>query len=519
MSRPGVEVDSAASAPPLGVPTDTSVAFIVGEALQGSTDAPTRITSLDDFTRVYGERITGVESYDAVDTYFHEGGATAYFMRLADGAEAATADAAAIVAANTANAASPGAWGDGLKLDVVPTPGGTTFAAQADAGELDKPKSRSKKNGNGAPERSALLTFPDQQAPGDTFMATVSVGTTIVQTSQPLVTRRELAQFLASGSYMTLAGPDDDTPVAAGSVTLAGGDDGAVPVAAATALPDTLAVINKELGPGQVLAPGKSDTNSHAALLAHAAATNRYAILDGGVGDDALAMQSAAALLRGAAEDRYGMLWAPWAVVPGLAPGTSRTVPWSPVQAALCARNDLAGNPNQAAAGPYGQTQWVQGLAQRFTPDECETLLYAGVDTARYVYGNVEAYAFRSLSDPAGPNQDWWQANWGRLAMAIVAEGDATGEDFVFSQLDGRGLDIAAFGGALAGDLISFYNAGALYGEDATEAFVVNVGPAVNTVVKLSEGILSAVVSVRMSPHAELVKITIVKQPITVSLV
>ena len=103
--------------------------------------------------------------------------------------------------------------------------------------------------------------------------------------------------------------------------------------------------------------------------------------------------------------------------------------------------------------------------------------------------------------------------------MAIVAEGDATGEDFVFSQLDGRGLDIAAFGGALAGDLIRFYNAGALFGADPTEAFVVNVGPAVNTLPKLADGILSAVVSVRMSPHAELVQIQIVKQPITVSLV
>ena len=511
MSRPGVEVTSAASAPPLGVPTDTSVAFVIGEAQMGPTDRPTRLTSLTDFTTTYGDRITGVESYDALDTYFHEGGATAYFLRLSDGAAAATADATSIVAGNTLDAANPGAWGDGLKLDVVTTPGGTTQSSKSS-------KSKSSGNGNGA-QRSALLTYPEQHAPGDTFMATVSLGGKAVQTSQPMTTQDELAQFLSSGPYLTITGSDGSAAIAAGSVTLAGGDDGTVPVTDAGALADALAVINPELGPGQVLAPGRSTMDDHAALLAHAAATNRYAILDGGVHDDALALQSAAELLRGADEDRYGMLWGPWAVVPGLAPGTSRTVPWSPVQAALCARNDLAGNPNQAAAGSFGQTQWVTDLTQRFTPAECETLLYAGVDTARSVYGTIEAYAFRSLSDPAGNNQAWVQANYGRLAMAIVAEGEATGEDFVFSQIDGRGLDIAAFGGALAGDLITFYNAGALYGDDSTEAFVVNVGPAVNTPAKLADGVLSAVVSVRMSPHAELVQIQIVKQPITVSLV
>ena len=46
-----------------------------------------------------------------------------------------------------------------------------------------------------------------------------------------------------------------------------------------------------------------------------------------------------------------------------------------------------------------------------------------------------------------------------------------------------------------------------------------NIGPAVNTIDKQADGILSALLQVRMSPHAELVQIAIVKQPITVSLV
>ena len=51
-----------------------------------------------------------------------------------------------------------------------------------------------------------------------------------------------------------------------------------------------------------------------------------------------------------------------------------------------------------------------------------------------------------------------------------------------------------------------------------TEAYVVNVGPSVNTPATIADGQLCAVLSVRMSPHAELVRIQIVKYPTTVSL-
>ena len=42
MSRPGVEVTSAAMGPAHGVPTDTGVCLMIGEAAQGPTDRPTR---------------------------------------------------------------------------------------------------------------------------------------------------------------------------------------------------------------------------------------------------------------------------------------------------------------------------------------------------------------------------------------------------------------------------------------------------------------------------------------------
>jgi hypothetical protein len=102
--------------------------------------------------------------------------------------------------------------------------------------------------------------------------------------------------------------------------------------------------------------------------------------------------------------------------------------------------------------------------------------------------------------------------------MAIVARCEAVGEEVVFSQIDGKGHALAKFNGMIAGVLKELYDEGALYGDEPSEAFTVNTGPAVNTPKTLEAGELRAVASVRMSPHAELVDIEIVKVPITVAL-
>lgn len=476
MSRPGVEVYSLAAAPPSGVPTDTSVAFIVAEAAQGPTDAPTRLTSLDAFDSTYGStRIPGTYGRDSVEIAFSEGVSTIYFMRAADGALAATADAAAIAAGSTVDAASPGAWADGVKLDVAGSVGAKSVTVTSAAGAV------------------------------------------VQKSGAVLVTLGDLQGFLASGTTLVASGGDPTTPLTSGTVTLAGGDDGTLP-ASDTAVITAINGISKTLGPGNLGAPGRFAVDVQTALLAAAEATNRYAVLDTDPAADAVELLSATLELRGLDSDRYGMLWAPWAVVSGVAPGTKRTIPWSPIQMGACARVDKTGNPNQAAAGQWGVSNSAIGLTQAFSDDEAEQLLYAGVDTARTVYGAVEAYGFRSLVDPNGPRRDWLQANWGRLNMAIVAQSERVGQSKVFAQLDGRGHTIAAYNGALAGVLLDFYNRDALFGDTAVDAFEVNTGPQVNTIENIADGILSAVLDVCMSPHAELVRIYIVKSPIAVAL-
>jgi hypothetical protein len=447
-----------------------------------------------------------------MDAYFHNGGTVAYFMRMVDGGMEATGDISTITGSpDTGRVAYPGAYGDTVTLDVVSTPG---LMAVEESGRRKKKPSR--------PEvgRSSFLTYDVTPAAAGGLMATVKLGTAIVATSLPFTSNAELQAWCNAGSWVRIDTLTDDTaPANVGSVTFTGGSDGVVPCADVHALEDALDALPKELGPGQLNAPGKFDVDFHGVVLARAALTNRDAFLDGAPNDDKTGLESRAAALRGAQEDRYGALWGPWAVIPGVAPGTTRQVPWSPIQAALCARVDRQGNPNQAAAGAWGQAVWCDSLVTTFSEADCEELLYAGVNTARSIYGTIQAYAFRTLVDPAGPRSDWRELNHARLNMAMVADCDKAGQSSVFAQLDGRGHTLAAYGGAMGAVCLSYFQVDALYGDDATEAFVVNVGPAVNPPEQLADGVMRAVLSVRMSPHAELVKIEIVKNPITVPLV
>jgi len=275
---------------------------------------------------------------------------------------------------------------------------------------------------------------------------------------------------------------------------------------------NALAGLTADLGPGQILiadATLAAVQANQSALLAHAAACNRVALLTCADGT-AAQLQSAGQALQQDANGRYGALFAPSAVVPGVVAGTTRTVPYSAVEAGIIARNDLAYNPNQAAAGVLGQTLYAIDVNGRFSDLDYENLNNAGVNMARIIYGGVRTYGYRALVDPvAAPT--WLDFGWARLNMAITAEAEAIGQAFVFSQLDGQRRTISNFGGELAAMLNPFWASGALYGTDPLKAYAVDVGVSVNTDATIANGELHAVLSVRMSGMSEWVEIEIVK--------
>jgi len=281
---------------------------------------------------------------------------------------------------------------------------------------------------------------------------------------------------------------------------------------------DALDLFSETLGPGQVSAPGSTDVVVQTALLDHAASHNRVALIDGPASGDAASIVAAGAALTSTTNARYGAMFAPNAIIPGVAAGTTRSVSMAAVVAGIIARNDVSFTANQAAAGVNGVSLYANDLSAFYSDDDYQTINEAGICMARNVYGVIQNYGYRSLVDPDGADSAWTDFGHCRLNMQIVARAGVIAQRYLFSQIDGRKRTIADFGGELSGMLVPFYEAGALYGDTAQEAFNVNVGSQVNTEQTIANGELHAVLQVRMSPFAELVVIEIVKVSTTEAL-
>jgi hypothetical protein len=352
------------------------------------------------------------------------------------------------------------------------------------------------------------------------YVRAFPAGTTVALSQEELegMSRADLdTQAAAAGIEDPASLPNKDAVIQA----ILDADGAGVEPLAAPVAADLIAALDdftSDLGPGQVSIPGASDSPSHEGLLAHAAGHNRIALLEAPDDASAATLIAAAVLLADDPNARYGSMWGPQAIIPGVATGTTRQVAFAAVEAGLIARSDAAFGPNVPAAGVNGLSRFATDLSYRYTDSDYESLNENGVDMARLIYGGVEAYGYRTLVNPDGTAAAWLDLGNARLNMAIVAQAEAIAERFVFTQLDGRGRTISQFGAELRAMLVPFYEQGALYGDTADEAFYVDVGSQVNTPESIAAGELHAVIEVRMSPFAELVVIEIVKVATTQAL-
>lgn len=474
MPRPGVDILTRDAPPSSGLPVNTGTAFIVGLAEKGPHTSAGQVRSIADFKRVYGARQTDSELYDAVDTFFREGGGSAYIGRIVG-----PAPVRAFLVINDATAAPT------LRVEAK------YAGAYANSGGLK-------------------------------VQTTVSGGnfTVIVFDSSNVELERgtfasKAAAIAYAWTYIQLVDADvtKGNPVAVAATNLAGGTDDRAAVTTATKAA-ALALFLRSLGPGQVLAPGDTATQTHTDIANHCAANNRVGLLDLPTGAVATTT-AAAASVRALANSDYVAMWVGRATVPGITPNTTRSTPLSAVQAGLEARRDRVVSPNVPAAGRDFSCRYALDVTATYSDTDRLTLLQAGVNTYRVVGSALENYGYRSAVDPAGVEAGWTQFNTARLRMAVSARGEDIGESFVFDQIDGRGRKAAEFGAAITGMLLDFYIAGSLYGDTPEEAFAVEVGPSVNTAESIAAGELRAVATLRVSPHAELVVIEFVKTPIT----
>jgi phage tail sheath protein FI len=109
-------------------PVRTDVAGLVGLAERGPVERPTRITSVSQFTAVFGGHVAWGHLAYAVQGFFDNGGRAAWMVRVEDDAAARTASLVVVDEGGAALArlseTSPGTWGNRRSASVVSGEGG-----------------------------------------------------------------------------------------------------------------------------------------------------------------------------------------------------------------------------------------------------------------------------------------------------------------------------------------------------------------------------------------------------------
>jgi len=82
MPRPGINITLKESPPSRGAPVDTGTWFIAGLTERGPHNATVLLSSMTDYERVYGQRVSYGQLYDALEVFFKEGGKRAYVGRV-----------------------------------------------------------------------------------------------------------------------------------------------------------------------------------------------------------------------------------------------------------------------------------------------------------------------------------------------------------------------------------------------------------------------------------------------------
>lgn len=481
---PGVIVRTETrTGPTTGAAPTSARFFVAGLTERGDTSAPVLIRSMAEYQALLGDRVAYGSLYDALACYFEEGGSEAFVCRAVGAAATVgtlTLKDRAGAPADTlrVDAANAGAWSSRVTVEIVDGSSAGTYRLNA---YLDG---------------TLVHAFDNLTTPADA--AAAAKGSNYV-----------LVTDLGSAS----AAPTNQPALLIPTALTAGTDDRASVTAADVAA--ALDLAGHEYGDGAVATPGYTSGQVGDALLAHATVNNRVALLATASAATVADAKAAALALTGVGNE-YGALFYPWVTVPD---GTStRTISPEGYVAACRARAHKAGGPWNAPAGDVASARYVLAPAvtvDRTTGDDLDT---ARVSAIRTIASETRLYGWRSLSSD--------DANYalltGRDTLNYLAvEGENVLEQYVFKTIDGRGQLLSRVASTLVGLLDPIRAVGGLYerlnasGEQVDPGYSIDVGPSVNTDAVLGAGKIAARVSVRVSPSASLVDLTIVKAGFT----
>lgn len=479
MTGPGVTTSTAivTGASGVAVPPAGSY-FLAGLADRGAVDELHAVTSMADYERKLGPRVSYGRLHDDLRTYFEEGGALAYVARVVGaGADLATRTlldrAGAPVATLRLDAVNPGAWAHALTVQVANGAANTvTITVRLDGDVVE--------------------TYVDQASPAAAAAAINATSAYLVATN------------LASAT----AAPNNNPAVLA-ATALAGGDDDRASVTGDTYVAALDELAGPELGAGAVAVPGQSAATVGAGLIAHADTHRRVALLampEGTTLPDAI--DAAADLSEDG--DRAGLFW-PWVTIPD--GSTSRTIPPEGFVAGVRARNLSAAGPWQAPAGERSAARFVTGTEVPVDRDTSDQANDGRVNPLRVIAGQVRLYGWRSLST----DDNNWRLLTGReVANVLELDLDAALEPYVFETIDAHGRLLARVRGASVGVLAPMARANGLYprivaGSELDPGYMVDLSG--NTAETAAANEIHVAAAFRVSPTGELVVVTLVKTP------
>lgn len=279
------------------------------------------------------------------------------------------------------------------------------------------------------------------------------------------------------------------------------------------------------LGPGQVLAPGRTTAAAHAQLIDHGIDYNRRALLDFADTSTVATLTGVADTDAAVADSWVAAAFAPWVNVtdPDDASAT-RALPPSPVVAGLIARSDAAeglaqppagrGGPGLPGSTGRGGTR-VVSVRSTFTDAQWDTLADSNINLLVSDGNGVVLMGFDSVTS----DDDYRQFTGARVAMGLVAELGTATSGHQFSRENGKGSALVAWAGALTSRCDVYYRRGDLYGATSAEAFDVDTGPLLNPLAQLAAGQGTAKVRFHPSPFLRDLDVTLqrhrIDQPLT----
>lgn len=250
VSYPGVYIQEISSGSRTITGVSTSVALFIGMAEQGPMDTPVRVLSVAEFYRNFGATNSLGELHDQVAQFFLNGGATAWVIRIAEGA-----DASAVTLQNqdgtealTLTARSAGVLGDNIRAIVdyntsapemtfnltvqlwgVDNVGAPTIVTSETFKDLSMDPNHGKYVVNVLAQNSALVTASDPAAvtaiDGYTLWGQMEASTSNTILAAAIdATPNDLGRFQVSvddGPYVTVSLDDESNGAIASAINMA----------------------------------------------------------------------------------------------------------------------------------------------------------------------------------------------------------------------------------------------------------------------------------------------------------